>query len=282
MKKRVIIALLLLLIAGLIVTAQFATTGDEYSRYNINWNGTSDFFGLAADEQYVYSYDDLRSAESGSTLLIIAPGTGFAGLADYLYQGNTVIIADQSENANIFLEQIGSTIRVHNAQIRSTSMEYKDMGIFRGTVEGDLFGSNVTTLTFDYPGYLTGGDVIAATSHLSWIDTNANNIPDSNESLKVYSLIASENIGNGRVIVIADPSVFINSMLVRTHTENMQVINALLEEDLIIDQTNSNTTSGGGLCPLLSTMHRYPALGTILITILFILAAVIGIRRLHQ
>ncbi len=282
MKKRVIIALLLLLVAGLIVTAQFATTDDEYSRYNINWNGTSDFFGMSADEKFVYSYDDLRSAESGSTLLIIAPGTDFTGLADYLYQGNTVIIADQSGNANIFLEQIGSSIRVQNEPVRSTSMEYKDMGIFRGTVEGDLFGSNVTTLTFNYPGYLTGGDTIASTSDLSWIDTNANNIPDTSETLKVYSLIASENIGNGHVIVIADPSVFINSMLVRTHTENMQVINALLEEELIIDQTNSATTSGGGLCPLLQTMHRYPALGTILITILFILAALIGIRRLHQ
>ena len=279
MKKRVIIALLLLIAAGLIVAAQFATTDEEYSRYNINWNGTSDFFGMAADKQFVYSYDDLRSAESSGTLLIIAPGTEFAGLADYLYQGNTIIIADQSGNANAFLEEVGSSIRVHNEQVRSTSMEYKDMGIFRGTVEGDLFGSNVTTLTFDYPGYLTGGDIVAATSYLSWIDTNANNIPDSNETLKVYSLIASEDIGNGRIIVIADPSVFINSMLVRTHTENMQVINALLSKDLIIDQANSKTTSGGGLCPLLAAIHRYPALGTILITILFILAAVIGIRR---
>ena len=281
MKKRVIIALLLLLVAGLIVTAQFATTGEEYSRYNINWNGTSDFFGMAADEKFVYSYDDLP-AEGGSTLLIIAPGTDFTGLADYIYQGNTVIIADQSGNANIFLEQIGSSIRVQNEQVRSTSMEYKDMGIFRGTVEGDLFGSNVTTLTFNYPGHLTGGDTIASTSYLSWIDTNANNIPDSNESLKVYSLIASENIGNGRVIVIADPSVFINSMLVRTHTENMQVISALINEDVIIDQTNSATTGGGGLCPLLQIMHRYPSFGTALLTILLTLAAFIGIRRIRQ
>ena len=281
MKKRVLLALLLLLVAVLIATAQFATTDAEYSRFNINWNGTSDFFGMAADKQFVYSYDDLP-AMSGNTLLIIAPGTEFAGLANYLYQGNTVIIADQSGNANILLEEVGSSIRVYDAEVRSTSMEYKDMGIFRGAVEGDLFGSNVTTLTFNYPGYLTGGDIIASTSHLSWIDTNGNNIPDIGETLKVYSLAASENIGTGRVIVIADPSVFINSMLVRTHTENMHVINALLGEELIIDQTNSKTTLGGGLCPLLSTMHRFPALGTILITILFILAALIGIRRPHQ
>ncbi|ABN07050.1 hypothetical protein Mlab_0879 [Methanocorpusculum labreanum Z] len=282
MRKRVIIAILLIIIVGLIATAQFATTDEEYSRYNINWNGTSDFFGMAADKQCVYSYDDLRSAESGSTLLIIAPGTEFTGLADYLYQGNTVIIADQSGNANIFLEEVGSSIRVHNEPVRSTSMEYKDMGIFRGTVEGDLFGSNVTTLTFNYPGYVTGGDVIASTSYLSWIDTNGNNIPDSNETLKVYSLIASENIGNGRVVVIADPSVFINSMLVRTHTENMQVIDALINEDIIIDQTNSATTDGGGLCPLLQIMHRYPSIGTALLTIILILAAIIGIRRIRQ
>ncbi len=281
MKKSIIIVSLLVMIAAVILIAQFATTDAEYSRYNINWNGTSDFFGMAADEKFVYSYDDLPAA-GGNTLLLIAPGTDFTGLADFLYRGNTIIIADQSENANIFLEDIGSSMRVHDEQVRSTSMEYKDMGIFRGTVEGDLFVSNVTTLTFNYPGYVTGGDVVAATSYLSWIDTNANNIPDSNETLKVYSLIASENIGNGRVIIIADPSVFINSMLIRTNTENMQVINALLGQDLIIDQTNSATSSGGGLTPLLQIMHRYPALGTILITILFILAAVIGLRRLHQ
>ncbi|MDD2779526.1 MAG: DUF4350 domain-containing protein [Candidatus Methanomethylophilaceae archaeon] len=280
MKKSIIIVSLLVMIAAVILIAQFATTDAEYSRYNINWNGTSDFFGMAADEKFVYSYDDLPAA-GGNTLLLIAPGTDFTGLAGFLYRGNTIIIADQSENANIFLEDIGSSMRVHDEQVRSTSMEYKDMGIFRGTVEGDLFGSNVTTLTFNYPGYVTGGDVVAATSYLSWIDTNANNIPDSNETLKVYSLIASENIGNGRVIIIADPSVFINSMLIRTNTENMQVINALLGQDLIIDQTNSATSSGGGLTPLLQIMHQYPALGTILITILFILAALIGLRRLH-
>ena len=278
MNKRVAAALILILLAGLILAGQLATTSDEYSRYNINWNGTSDFFGLAADKPSVFSYDDLP-AGSGSTLLIIAPGTEFGGLSRYLYEGNTVIIADQSGNANIFLEQIGSSIRVHDQPVRSTSMEYKDMGIFRGTVEGDLFGSNVTTLTFNYPGYVTGGETVAATSHLSWVDANKNNIPDASEPLKVYSLIASETISTGRVIVIADPSVFINSMLVRTHTENIRFINALLEEELIIDQTNSASASGGGICPLLGAMHRYPALGTILITILFILTAVIGIRR---
>ncbi|MCK9313228.1 MAG: DUF4350 domain-containing protein [Methanocorpusculum sp.] len=279
MKIQSVIALILLLIAAAVLISQLATTDAEYSRYNINWNGTSDFFGMAAGKDFVYSNEDLASVSG--TLLLIAPGTDFTGLADCLRQGNTIIIADQSENANIFLEEIGSSIRVHNESLRSTSMEYKDMGIFRGTVSTDIFGSGVTELMFNYPGYVTGGDALVSTSYLSWVDINGNNIADSNEPLKVYSLIASENISNGRVIVVADPSVFINSMLVQTHTENMVVINALLERNLTIDQANSATTEGGGLTPLLQTMHRYPALGTAILAVLLILA-IIGIRRIQQ
>jgi len=279
MKIQSVVALILLLIAAAVIISQFATTGAEYSRYNTNWNGTSAFFGMAADKDFVYSSDDLAS-KSGP-ILLIAPGTDFTGLAAYLGQGNTIIIADQSGNANIFLEDIGSSIRVHNESLRSTSMEYKDMGIFRGTVSTDILGTGVTNLMFNYPGYVTGGNSLVKTSYFSWIDLDGNNIADSNESLKVYSLIASENISNGRVIVVADPSVFINSMLVQTHTENMVVINALLERNLTIDQANSATTEGGGLTPLLQTMHRYPALGTAILAILLILA-IIGIRRIRQ
>lgn len=282
MNKLTLLTVIMLILACGALLTQFMTTDEEYSRYNIGWNGTSDFFLMAEGQEYLYSPDDL-SGRTNTTLLIIAPREEeFPGLSEYLNAGNTVLIADQSGNANLLLENLGSGIRVQNDSIRSTSMEYRDPGLFRGTVSGNIYGTNVTDLTFNYPGYVSGGEPLVTTSYLSWIDTNLNGIPDTNESLKVYTLIATENISNGRLAVVADPSLFINSMIVRRHTENLAVLNSLLENDLIIDQTISLTTEGGGLTGLLQQMHRYPALGTLILTILCIIAGGIGIRRYYH
>ena len=282
MNKLTLLTVIMLILASGAVLTQFMTTDEEYSRYNIGWNGTTDFFLMAEGKELLYAPEDL-SGKTNSTLLIIAPKEeDFPRLSGYLNAGNTVLIADQSGNANILLENLGSSIRVHNDSVRSTSMEYRDPGLFRGTVLGNIYNTSVTELTFNYPGYVSGGEPLVTTSYLSWIDTNLNGIPDANESLKVYTLIATENISSGRLAVIADPSLFINSMLVRKHTENLAVLSALLENDIIIDQTISLTTGGGGLTGLLQQMHRYPVLGTAILTILCIVAGGIGIRRFYH
>ena len=126
-------------------------------------------------------------------------------------------------------------------------MEYKDAGLFRADVLENLFGTNVTHLFFNYPGYVTGGETVIQTSSLSWVDLDGDNTADANETLKVYSLAASETISNGKIVVIADPSLFVNNMLDRKHTENMAVLSALLAEDMYVYQAETKTTDGGGI-----------------------------------
>ncbi|MDO5845180.1 MAG: DUF4350 domain-containing protein [Methanocorpusculum sp.] len=283
MKKIYIVAAILLIIAAAAVIFQFAGTDSEFSRYNTEWNGTSNFFSGLSHEQYIYDYADLTE-KTNSTLLVIAPTENFGGdeLFTYLTNGNTIIIFDQSANANYFLESIGSTIRVHNESLRSSDMEYKDSGLFRANVLTDIYGTGVETLFFNYPGYVTGGYTIIETSPLSWVEKRGDNIANKDETLKVYSVGASDNISNGRVTVIADPSMFINSMIDRRHTENMEVITALENQNLIIDQTNSVTTEGGGLFGLLNLMNRFPAVSAVILALLFISAGLVCIRRYYK
>lgn len=280
MRKIIITAVIVLLIAAAAVLAQSAGTTDEFSRYNSGWNGTSDFFGSVSDTQCVFDYSSLEG-KTNTTLLVIAPSAEFGDerLRSYLQNGNTILIFDQNETSNAFLASIGSSIQVHNEPLRSVNMEYKDTGLFRADVLAPLFGINVSNLFFNYPGYVTGGDAIVNTSYLAWVDENGDNTPNQNETLKVYSLAASETISNGRVTVIADPSILINSMLDRRHTENMLVLQAMTAEKPFIDQTASLTTSGSGITGALSLIHRYPAAGIVLLGLIFILIGGIYLRR---
>ncbi|MDO5846593.1 MAG: DUF4350 domain-containing protein, partial [Methanocorpusculum sp.] len=127
MRKIIITAVIVLLIAAAAVLAQSAGTTNEFSRYNSGWNGTSDFFGKISDAQCIFDYSAL-DGKTNTTLLVIAPTESFKDprLLTYLQNGNTIIIFDQNETSNAFLQSAGSSIRVHNAPLRSVNMEYKD------------------------------------------------------------------------------------------------------------------------------------------------------------
>lgn len=280
MKKLTVVAILVLILTASVALGQFAGTSDEYSRYNTGWNGTSSFFGQISDGQCVRDISSL-SGKTETTLLIIAPSENFAGdgLFPYLQAGNTILLFDQEGNANAFLESIGSSITVHAEPVRSVNMEYKDTGLFRAEVLTDLLGTNVSSLFFNYPGYVTGGETIIQTSPLAWIDLDGDNTADADEALKVYSLAASDTIGNGKIVVVSDPSLFVNNMLDRKHTENMAVLDALLSEHPYVYLTGTDIENGGGITPVLSFLHQYPGAGVALLGIIFLCGGVIYLWR---
>ena len=283
MRKLTVVAILLLIFTAAVMLGQFAGSSDEYSRYNTGWNGTSSFFGQIPDSQCIWDADSL-TGKTGTLLLVISPSHDFTGegLSAYLRAGNTILLFDQAGNANAFLSSLGSSITVHDAEVRSPNMEYKDAGLFRADVLENLFGTNVTHLFFNYPGYVTGGETIIQTSSLSWVDLDGDNTADANEPLKVYSLAASDTIGNGRIVVVADPSLFVNSMLDRKHTENMAVLEALLQEEPYIYLAGTDVENGSGITGLLSLLHRYPGAGVGLFSILFLCGGGIYLWRRNK
>lgn len=279
MKIASVLTIFLLIITAIVILAQFSGTDSDYSRYNTNWNGTSDFF-TAAPQQYIYDYRDLTSLKN-TTLLIIAPNEHIAevaqSLTDYLIRGNTVIIADKNGNSNALLNALGSSIRIMNGHIRSSDKAYDDTRLFRGYISNTspIFGSKNSSILVNYPGYVTGGIPIINTSQLAWKDVTYKNDAGENDKLMIYVLGAYNTIGIGKLIVIADPSLFINSMQSIQYSENRKALDTLInDEHLYIDQSFSKTVDrSGGLFGWLPLITRYPVIAAITLSTLCLIGA---------
>ena len=103
MKPAGAVVILLVLLAGIAITAHLSTTDIEFSRYNAGWTGTSGFFSdlERRGAQDLGSYDDLFG-RSDTMLLLIAPNGSFspgeiARVREFLRGGNnTVFVADET------------------------------------------------------------------------------------------------------------------------------------------------------------------------------------------
>jgi hypothetical protein len=130
---------------------------------------------------------------------------------------------------------------------------------------------------------LEGGIPLLRTSFLSWTDTNGNERIDSDEALGIFSVMAHEKIGEGEIIVLSDPSIFINSMQdVDEKYDNRKLIRNLVEREgsVLIDQMNSRTTGTEGLSTILHVMKTTLSTEIIFIIMLLLIAAVAWKRKL--
>ncbi len=207
MQRETWAVLLILLLAGAVVYAHVTTTTEEYSRYNIGWNGTS---GLA------------ETHDPDTTLLILAPDKPFTPedvgyIRAFIDGGGRVIIADEEGNANTLLADIGSTMRIRPGNLKSLNRDYADPGLFVArVVENDTLFAGIGTVRVNRPAAVEGGTPLLETSILTWEDADGDGRITGSEIFGTAVVCARE----GNLTVIGDPSLFINAML----AENPQFI----------------------------------------------------------
>lgn len=235
-----VICIILLLAAGA-VFAHATTTTEDYSRHNIGWNGTSN---LGLEE-----IRDLRDLPRGATLLILAPDRPFteedlAHLRAFLDDGGRVIIAEKDGFANSLLAALGSTMRVWPGNLSSLDRDHTDPRLFRVQVTGNAsIFAGIETLVVNHPAAVTGGEPLLETSPLTWDDRDGDGRISAGETFKRSAVGARE----GNLIVLGDPSLFINAML----PENPEFIKNLRTHQVLIDAHHSRT---GTQNPIITTL----------------------------
>jgi hypothetical protein len=245
-------AILLLLLAGAAAYAHATTTTEEFSRYNVGWNGTS---GFAAGEVH-----DLRNLEPGTTLLILAPDRPFTAgevgyLRTFLDSGGLLLIADAEVAANPLLADLGSAIRVRQGNLSSLDRDHANPGLFTvRVVENATLFAGVETVRVNRPATVTGGDPLLETSILTWDDADGDGRPGRTETFGTAVVCASE----GNLIVLGDPSLFINAML----AENPGFINNL--QPVLIDAGHSRTGTTNPVINTLAWVRETPAATAVL------------------
>jgi hypothetical protein len=254
-RDRLIVAVIVALSLAAI-GAHFSSSVTEYSSCNHQWNGTSQFFGIA--EKYhpvsVYEYGSVPD-QPGTMLLIIAPQEAYSDeevevCNHLLEQSNTIFIADDGRISNGLLEQLGCRIRIAPARLKSIDRGYAHPDSILGYTErSDEMTNGVNAIILNRPSYVTGGEALINTSILTWEEKNGNNVVDIDENLTNYAIFSRESVNGGTVYVFSDPSIFINSMQSLDAENNRQFIrNILGTPDLIlIDEAHCGGTGPLGL-----------------------------------
>jgi len=248
MQREAWAVLLILLLAAGAVYAHATTTTEDYSRYNTGWNGTSNF---AAEE--IHNLVDLPA---GATLLILAPEKEFSAaevgyLRGFLDGGGNVILADKDGAANTLLADLGSRIRIQPGNLSSLDRDHADPRLFRVRVTGNatLF-AGIETLLVNHPAEVTGGEPLLETSLLTWDDTNGDGRVSDGETFGRRAVCAGED----NLIVLGDPSLFINAML----PENPRFIE---NHPVLIDAAHSRTGTKNPIINTLTWFRETPPAG---------------------
>jgi hypothetical protein len=221
------------LLAALIVTLVAAggvgvgTSSTAFDTYNPEWDGTSDLRDVAAANASVEIERSTAAyaahSPNSTTAFIISPTDGYSDadasrIAAFLAEGGTIVVAaDFDSHTNPLLAQLGVETRVNNQLLRDERHYFRgpDLPVATNVADTSLL-ENVSRLTLNHGTSLTPGPsstTLVTTSEFAYIDANQNGTLDANESLGTRPVVVHEAYANGEVIVVSDPSVFINAML---------------------------------------------------------------------
>ncbi len=207
--------------AGLVLLLfHFSVTTMDYSRYNVEWNGTSVLYDMIdeAGGTTVTGISPLPG-QGDALLLFIAPEKDLPpgvkeGLRDFLLRGNCVVIASDREEDNDLLWELGTSIRIRNARIISVDRSFDDpSSVAAFPVAEDPLSAGISRIVCNQPSFLEGGTPVFSTSLLSFADADGDCRLSRGEVLERFPIVSRDEPGNGTLYVISDPSIFINGML---------------------------------------------------------------------
>ncbi len=208
-------AMVVLLVLGV----WFYPTNSDFRADNSLWNGlqdiTSDYHGQTLD-----SLADLSSLPPGATLIVI-PYLDFNTMEiEQLYRftsrGGRLILADDYGYGNRVLEYLGLSPRFAGGDLLDPLVNYKNKQFPRITrLQPDVLTNHTDNLVFNHATGLANiaeAEVLAMSSPFSFLDANGNGTHEDNEPSGPLTVISRQPLGDGQVILISDPSIFINGM----------------------------------------------------------------------
>jgi hypothetical protein len=187
--------------------------------------------------------------------LILVPYNQFseADLSEikkFVTTGGTLILLDDYGKGNQVLNSLGINIKFSGQPLLDPLFDYCNKRLPKITdFSNTSLVNNVTSIVFNHATTLeaTGNaTVIAYSSRFSFLDANNNEEWDNNEKAENQPVAAYQKMGQGYVVVVADPSLLINSMI--EMDDNLQFINNLASlqsthPQIYLDQTHLSDTS---------------------------------------
>ena len=206
-----------------------STSSAAFGAYNSQWDGAGELRNVAADaganvtvgtnvSQYPTSDTD------GTVAVVLSPAEPYssserARIAEFVGSGGTLVVAeDYRPHGNDLLAAVGADARFDGRLVYDNRNYYRNSSFPEATPAGDYpETTGVDTVVLNYGTTVRAGNAttLVTTSEYAYLDTNGNGELDGEEQLASRPVVTSESVGDGRVIAISDPSIFVNAMLER-------------------------------------------------------------------
>lgn len=225
----------------------FSSSVQDFMMANRSWNGLNDSSRRLGIE--VMPNPDTVMPEPGNSVLIIIPYLPYQDqelktLVEYVNGGGTLLVMDDYGYGNQVLGALGLDMEFVGAPMLDPYINYRNQWLPLATdLAPELKDAGIERLVLNHATALTlssRAKTLARSSDMSFIDTNGNAAWDKGEPKGPFAVAARTTVGNGTVVALSDPSIFINSMV------------GLGDNDKFMQQIVSQT---GGTRVTLDTSH---------------------------
>ncbi|MBX0297794.1 DUF4350 domain-containing protein [Haloarcula nitratireducens] len=233
--------LLIVLVTALAITLFVAagTSSASLGAYNPAWDGTSEVRDAAQANgtettiaRNVSAYNAVTPDRTVAVALSPdeAYGEDAAAVRSFVRSGGTLLVAeDYGTHGNSLLAAIGADARVTGTPLRDEQRAGPSPAFPKATPTANhTYTSGVDGLMLNHGSVVEPGNAttLMASSEFSYLDTNTNEELDDDEVLERRPVVTVESVGEGTVLVVSDPSIFLNSMLERS--DNAAFLQAII------------------------------------------------------
>jgi hypothetical protein len=248
-----------LLIITLVILLSIATViwfyppSNDFGEENPFWNGLKTFYSNF-EASSIESIDDLP-VNSRETALVSIPYLEFTQpdlerVKDYVSQGGTLVLLDDFGYGNDVLSYLDIDFRFTQYPLLDPLSNGQSEWYPRITDFAPIpVTDNIDSIVLNHAAGLTGGSedqVIAWSSKFSFFDSDNNSNWDEWERKGPIAVAAALSLDKGYIVLVADPSILINSMEGRDNNhefiENITRIQSP-DPEIIVDQSHLPRTN---------------------------------------
>ncbi len=228
----------------LAVVTWFFPSNEDFRTENSFWNGAREM-SLNYPVLTTESLLDLPTPPQGATLILI-PYLKFSpaeleALNNFVSQGGRLILADDYGYGNQVLEYLGLKVRFSRHPLLDPLVNYKSQWFPRiSRLKESPLTADIDSLVLNHATSLAkveDGEVLGWSSSFSFLDLNGDRRWQEDEPTGPLAVVSRHALGKGEILLIADPSLFINSMALEGNEQLRQNI-AATSAKLFFDQSH--------------------------------------------